>query len=188
MNTKQQLEETLGMFSPLFDGEHLVEDCSRYLQTVYFVEKDQMQLEPQSGLSNTFEGKKNFPIGCENFDNYFVAEFWFPYSVGANEVNYFVLSHVFQLNLVQLSTAIEAIEKERPNVIAEFNRELAVGENVAFLLQERPDFLKDFLLDHNHRMYDYQSLAEKFIGVKALLLEKVSVISLGINLRRTIVN
>ncbi|MBF2709743.1 hypothetical protein [Flavobacterium soyangense] len=183
MNTKQQLAATLELFTPLFGGEQLVEDYSHYLQTVYFVEKDRMKLESHSGLSNKFEGKKNFPIGCEKFDNYFVAEFWFPYSAGTNEGNYFVLSHVFQLDLVQLSTAIEAIEKERPSVKAAFNKELAVGGNVAFLLQERPDFLKDFLLDHNHRRYDYQSLAQKFIGVKALLLEKVSGISLGINLR-----
>lgn len=183
MNTKQQLEETLGLFSPLFDGEHLIEDYSQYLQTVYFVAKDKMQLEPHFGLSNKFEGKKNFPLGCEKFDNYFVAEFWFPYSAGENVGNYFVFSHVFQLDLAQLSDEIGIVEKERPRVIAEFNRELAVGENVAFLLQERPDFLKDFLFDHNHRMYDYRSLAQKFISVKALLLEKVSGISLGINLR-----
>lgn len=183
MNTKQKLAETLGLFSPLFSGLNLNEDYSHYLHTVYFVEKDKIKFEPHSGLSNKFEGKKNFPIGCEKFDHYFVAEFWFPYTTGTNEGNYFVFSHVFQLDLLQLSTVIEAIEKERPNVIAEFNRELVVGENVAFLLQERPDFLKDFLFDHNHRMYDYRSLAQKFISVKALLLEKVSGISLGINLR-----
>ena len=74
------------------------------------------------------------------------------------------------MDLVQLSTATEAKEKERPNVFTEFNRELVVGENVAFLLQERPDFLKDLLFDHNHRMYDYKSLAQKFISVKGLLL------------------
>lgn len=182
-NNKQQLEETLGLFSPLFGGQHLNEDYSQYLQTVYFVEKDQMKFEPHFGLSNTFEGKKNFPIGCEKFDDYFVAEFWFPYVAGAKVGNYFVLSHVFQLDLTQLNTAIEAIEKERPEVGAAFNAELVVGENIAFLLQERPDFLKDFLFDHNNRMYDYKSLAQKFIGVKALLLEKTSGISLKINLR-----
>lgn len=180
MNFKQQLASTLELFSPLFDGKHLIADCSRYLQTVYFIEKDKMKYEPHSGLFNKFEGKKNFPIGCEKFDNYFVAEFWFPYLAGTNEQNYFVFSHVFQLDLVQLSTKIEAIEKERPNVIAEFNKELVVGENVAFLFQERPDFLKDFLFDHNHRMYDYQSLAQKLLGVKSLLLEKV----LGIAFRK----
>lgn len=173
MNPKQQLEEALELFSPLFGGKQLVEDYSHYLQTVYFIEKDKINSEPQSGLSNKFKGKKNFPKVCEKFDYYFVAEFWFPYSAGPNEGNYFVMSHVFQLNLAQLSAAIEAIEKERPEVSAAFNTELIVGENIAFLLQERPDFLKDFLFNHNQRRYDYRSLAQKFIGVKALLLEKV---------------
>jgi hypothetical protein len=177
MNTKNHLQEKLELFSPLFDGEHLNEDYSQYLQTVYFVEKDKMKLEPHSGLSNKFEGQKNFPKSCEKFDHYFVAEFWFPYLAGTNEGNYFGFLHVFQLDLAQLSTAIELIEKERPSVKAAFNMELAVGENVAFLLQERPDFLKDFLFDHNHRRSDYRSLAQKFIGVKALLLEKVSDLS-----------
>jgi hypothetical protein len=177
MTTKQQLSETLELFSPLFGGLNLNEDYSHYLHTVYFVEKDKIKFEPHSGLSNKFEGKKNFPIGCENFDHYFVAEFWFPYTTGTNEGNYFVFSHVFQLDLVQLSTEINSIEKERPTVIAAFNTELSIGENVAFLFQERPDFLKDFLFDHNHRMYDYRSLAQKFIGVKALLLERVTGIS-----------
>ena len=99
------------LFLPLFGELNLNEDYSNYLHTVYFAEKDKIKFELHSGLSNKFEGKKNFPIGCENFDNYFVAEFWFPYSVGLSVCNYFVLSHVFQLDLVQLSTAIKATEK-----------------------------------------------------------------------------
>ena len=96
MNTKQQLQETLELFTPLFDGQNLNEDYSQYLQTVYFVEKDKMKFESQSGLFNTFEGKKSFIQNCIGAEICFVAEFWFEHPSAIRlPSTYFIYSHIF---------------------------------------------------------------------------------------------
>lgn len=96
MSTDQNFPEELKMFEPLFKGEYLNKNN---LQSVFFVEENKVTFDS----TNNFQAYKNFP------KQYFVAEFQFPYSSGMRIGNYFVLSHVFQLDLAQIKTEIEEI-------------------------------------------------------------------------------
>lgn len=146
MSTQQILPEELRMFESFFDGQNLNKSN---LNSVFFVEEYHMTF----GSPNKFDGKKNFPKNCQGAKKYFVAEFWFEYPEEIRlPQNYFVFTHVFQLDVNHLEIEIKD-ELEKNNL--SINSDITSPEKIAIFIENDYDTINHLLFDRgkdNHRL------------------------------------
>jgi hypothetical protein len=145
---QKKLEATLEMFKPFLEGNNLSTEMSHYLETVYNVSLESMTFNKRSNL---FEGKKIFPE-FSNVTNYYVAEFWFPYSNCSIRTtsNSFMISHIFKLDFNHIELKI--------NTISNGTNQLTV-ERLALGIQMYYHLLHEYLLMKNGKE-DLDKIAE----------------------------
>ena len=156
MENRNKLYDTVEMFKPFLDGENLSPDIAKYFETVYYVPNEKIIFDKGQSNSNLFEESKLFPNFINTSPGYFVAEFWFPYLLGGlKKSNFFVLSHVFQLDFQQIELELKKI----PNASKDRFEVLLKPENIAYVLQTNYNNKHPFLIDENSNK-DYEKLAE----------------------------
>jgi hypothetical protein len=153
---QKKLIATLEMFKPFLEGNNLSTEMSDYLETVYYVPREKMSF--YNGITNTsnlFDKTKIFPVSADNTKGYFVAEFWFPYLTGGIiKSNYFMISHVFKLDIKQIETELNKIADADGRIPG-----LLEPQKIACILQEHFKEKHSFFLNENGKEY-YKILAE----------------------------
>lgn len=153
---QKKLIATLEMFKPFLEGNNLSTEMSDYLETVYYVPREKMSF--YNGITNTsnlFDKTKIFPVSADNTEGYFVAEFWFPYLTGGIiKSNYFMISHVFKLDIKQIEIELNKIHNaDKPK------SELLEPQKIACILQEHFKEKHTSFLNENGKE-DYKNLAK----------------------------
>jgi hypothetical protein len=153
---QKKLAATLEMFKPFLEGNNLSSEMSDYVETVYYVPREEMSFyKGITYTSNLFDKTKIFPASADNTEGYFVAEFWFPYLVGGKfKSNYFMISHVFKLDITQIEVELNKIPYADGRI-----SELLEPRIIACILQEHFKEKYSFFLNENGKE-DYKILAE----------------------------
>lgn len=153
---QKKLTAILEMFKPFLEGNNLSTEMSDYLETVYYVSKEKMSFyDGITNTSNLFDKTKIFPVSANNTEGYYVAEFWFPYLVGGIiKSNYFMISHVFKLDIKQIETELNKIPDADGRIFG-----LLEPQKIACILQEHFKEKHSSFLNENGKE-DYKTLAE----------------------------